>query len=143
MPNVLFMDQMSSQIRLMRPISVNQTEIVTWCIAPKGEDPAARERRLRQFEDFFNAAGMATPDDLSEFRNCQIGYAASGSRWNDLSRGQTRWVGGANEAGRRLGVAPLLSSTHTADEGIYVSVLDQWAKRMSRAVDAELETARP
>jgi benzoate/toluate 1,2-dioxygenase alpha subunit len=141
MPNVLLMDQMSSQIRLMRPISVDETEIVTWCIAPKGESAEARERRIRQFEDFFNASGMATPDDLAEFRNCQLGYGAAAVRWSDLSRGQTRWTAGANEAGARLGIAPLLSSSHTADEGIYVSILEQWARRMSQAVDAELERA--
>ncbi|MGQ0701020.1 MAG: aromatic ring-hydroxylating oxygenase subunit alpha [Panacagrimonas sp.] len=141
MPNVLLMDQMSSQIRLIRPISVDLTEVVTWCIAPRGEAADARERRIRQYEDFFNASGMATPDDMAEFRNCQIGYGASAVPYSDLSRGQTRWVEGANETAQRFDLKPLLSSSQTADEGIYVAILDQWRQRMSRALDIEIEKA--
>ena len=51
-----------------------------YCIAPKGEAPEARARRIRQYEDFFNASGMATPDDLEEFRACQHGYAGQRAR---------------------------------------------------------------
>jgi benzoate/toluate 1,2-dioxygenase subunit alpha len=65
-PNVYLMDQFSSQIRVLRPISVDKTEVTIYCIAPKGEAPEARARRIRQYEDFFNATGMATPDDLEE-----------------------------------------------------------------------------
>ena len=75
-PNVYLMDQFSSQIRMYRPISVDKTEVTIYCIAPKGESDAARAHRIRQYEDFFNASGMATPDDLEEFRSCQIGYGA-------------------------------------------------------------------
>ena len=142
MPNVLVMDQMSSQIRLMRPLAVDLTEVITWCIAPKGESAASRERRIRQYEDFFNATGMATPDDLSEFRNCQIGYGSSSVRWNELSRGQLRWVAGANESAQRLGIRPLLSSSQASDEGIYVSILDQWTQRMRVGVEREIEQAQ-
>lgn len=141
MPNVLLMDQMSSQIRLIRPISVNLTEIVTWCIAPKGEAPEQRERRIRQYEDFFNASGMATPDDMAEFRNCQIGYGATSVPYSDLSRGQQRWVEGPNETALRFDLRPILSSSQTSDEGIYVAILDQWRQRMTQAVDAEIEKA--
>ncbi|WP_415857554.1 benzoate 1,2-dioxygenase large subunit, partial [Pseudomonas fragi] len=81
-PNVYLMDQFSSQIRIARPISVNQTEITIYCIAPKGESSEARTKRIRQYEDFFNVSGMATPDDLEEFRSCQTGYGA-GRGWDD------------------------------------------------------------
>jgi benzoate/toluate 1,2-dioxygenase alpha subunit len=143
MPNVLLMDQMSSQIRLVRPLAVDLTEVVTWCIAPKGEGAAARERRIRQYEDFFNASGMATPDDLSEFRNCQVGFAASAVRRSDLSRGQTRWVAGANEAAQRFDLAPLSSSSQTADEGIYVTILEQWAQKMAQAIEKDIGRPAP
>lgn len=138
MPNVFLMDQMSSQIRMIRPVSVNMTETVTFCIAPVGESPAARERRIRQYEDFFNATGMATPDDLTEFRNCQLGYMASGSPWNELSRGHERWVQGPNESGRKLGVNALSSGSQAADEGIYVSILQEWSRQLGEAIDREL-----
>ena len=70
-PNVYLMDQFSTQIRHLRPITPDRTDITIYCIAPKGESPEARANRIRQYEDFFNATGMATPDDLEEFRSCQ------------------------------------------------------------------------
>src|SRR3546814_20705921 len=36
-PNVFLMDQTSTQIRIIRPISVDETEVTTYCIAPVGE----------------------------------------------------------------------------------------------------------
>ena len=78
-PNVYLMDQFSSQIRTYRPIAVDKTEVTIYCIAPKGESAEARARRIRQYEDFFNASGMATPDDLEEFRACQMSYRPRGA----------------------------------------------------------------
>ena len=75
-PNVYLMDQFSSQIRHYRPIAPDKTEVTIYCIAPKGESDEARTHRIRQYEDFFNASGMATPDDLEEFRACQLSYRA-------------------------------------------------------------------
>ncbi|MDP4533522.1 aromatic ring-hydroxylating dioxygenase subunit alpha [Marinobacter salarius] len=139
MPNVFFMDQMSSQIRIVRPVSVNRTETITYCIAPVGESVKARKERIRQYEDFFNASGMATPDDLTEFRNCQIGYMAEGAPWNDLSRGQTRWVPGTNDSGKSLGIEALSSGLEAADEGVYISILEEWAKKMRQGISKDLE----
>lgn len=95
-PNLYLMDQMSSQLRVSRPLAVDKTEVTIYCIAPKNEALEQRARRIRQYEDFFNASGMATPDDLEEFRACQQAYMAASMRWNDLSRGATHWVEGAD-----------------------------------------------
>src|SRR3546814_4369123 len=51
-PNVFLMDQTSTQIRIIRPISVDETEVTTYCIAPVGESDDARALRIRQYEDF-------------------------------------------------------------------------------------------
>ena len=59
-PNMYLMEQFSSQIRQYRPIAVNKTEVTIHCIAPKGES-RRRAARIRRYEDFFNAAGIATP----------------------------------------------------------------------------------
>ncbi|MGA4814726.1 SRPBCC family protein [Pseudomonas aeruginosa] len=79
-PNVYLMDQFSLQIRIARPLSVDRTEITIYCIAPKGESAEARARRIRQYEDFFNVSGMATPDDLEEFRSRQQGWPGQRGR---------------------------------------------------------------
>ncbi|SQC40969.1 2-chlorobenzoate 1,2-dioxygenase, alpha subunit [Klebsiella pneumoniae] len=57
-PNVYLMDQFSTQIRVIRPIAVDKTEVTIWCFAPKGESDQARALRIRQYEDFFNVSGM-------------------------------------------------------------------------------------
>lgn len=41
-PNVFLMDQMSTQIRVIRPLSVDKTEVSIYCFAPVGEDRASR-----------------------------------------------------------------------------------------------------
>ena len=92
-PNVYLMDQFSSQIRVLRPISVDKTEATIYCIAPKGErapprPPPAPVRRLLQRHRHGH------PDDLEEFRSCQHGFNARAVKWNDMTRGATHWVKG-------------------------------------------------
>jgi benzoate/toluate 1,2-dioxygenase alpha subunit len=140
-PNVYLMDQFGSQIRQFRPISVDKTEVTIYCIAPKGESPEARARRIRQYEDFFNATGTATPDDLEEFRSCQIGMNGRAARWNDLSRGATHWIKGPDEAAQAIGLNPLLSGVKTEDEGLFVVQHQYWLETMKKAVAAEEEKA--
>jgi benzoate/toluate 1,2-dioxygenase alpha subunit len=136
-PNVYLMDQFSSQIRTYRPIAVDKTEVTIYCIAPKGETPEARAHRIRQYEDFFNASGMATPDDLEEFRACQMSYQASAAHWNDMSRGATHWIAGADEAASAIGMKPLLSGLKTEDEGLFVIQHKYWQRAMQSALDSE------
>jgi benzoate/toluate 1,2-dioxygenase alpha subunit len=68
---------------------------------PEGRSDEARARRIRQYEDFFNVSGMATPDDLEEFRACQQGYAGQALAWNDMCRGATHWIDGPDDAAKR------------------------------------------
>ena len=53
----------------------------TWCLAPRGESAAARATRIRQYEDFFNPSGMATPDDTVAYEACQRGFASRVEPW--------------------------------------------------------------
>ncbi len=133
-PNVYLMDQFSSQIRTYRPIAVDKTEVTIYCIAPRGESDAARSHRIRQYEDFFNASGMATPDDLEEFRSCQIGYQGAAAPWNDLCRGAAHWIKGPDEAAAAVGLEPLLSGAKTEDEGLFAVQHRYWMDTMQRAL---------
>ncbi|MDD3798611.1 MAG: SRPBCC family protein [Novosphingobium sp.] len=137
-PNLFLMDQTSTQLRIIRPISVDETEVTTYCIAPVGESAKARALRIRQYEDFFNASGMATPDDLAEFNNCQIGFGHGRGRFNDMSRVASRWTEGPGKFGRDLQVDAVLSSQAPADEGLYVTIHEDWANRMRAAVAGEM-----
>ncbi|SFQ47579.1 benzoate/toluate 1,2-dioxygenase alpha subunit [Geopseudomonas sagittaria] len=136
-PNLYLMDQMGSQVRITRPLSVDRTEVTIYCIAPKGESAEARAHRIRQYEDFFNASGMATPDDLEEFRACQEGFMGSAAPWNDMSRGATHWIEGADEAAKEIDLKPLLSGARTEDEGLFVVQHRHWLASMKKAVEQE------
>ncbi|GAB3700327.1 benzoate 1,2-dioxygenase large subunit [Corynebacterium nasicanis] len=137
-PNVYIMDQFSTQIRRLEPIAVDKTEVSIWCIAPKGESGKSRATRIRQYEDFFNATGMATPDDLEEFRSCQKTYQASSFPWNDMTRGLHQQVEGLNDKASELGLTSVLSSgAKTEDEGLYPIQHSYWENVMERAVEAE------
>lgn len=129
-PNVYLMDQFSTQIRVVRPISVDRTEVTIFCFAPKNESAEDRRLRIRQYEDFFNVSGMGTPDDLEEFRACQTAYAGAGALWNDLSRGATRWIDGADDNARAMGLEPLLSGERSEDEGLFLRQHEYWAQAL-------------
>lgn len=141
-PNLFLMDSLSTQIRHFRPTGPETTEVTSYCYAPVGEDVDSRSRRLRQFEDFYNASGMATPDDLAEFQGVQEGHRATPSRWNDLSRGATHWVRGADELAARSGFDPTMSGVLIEDEGLFVVQHQAWQERMVRALEADAAAPR-
>lgn len=138
-PNVYLMDQFGSQIRVCRPIAVDKTEVTIYCIAPVGEAPEARAHRIRQYEDFFNASGMATPDDLEEFRSCQVGFNGIHLEWNDMSRGSKHWIEGADEAAKSIDMKPIMSGVKTEDEGLYVTQHRYWVDVMKKALAEQQE----
>ena len=125
-PNVFVMDQTSTQIRVFRPLSVDRTEVTIYGIAPKGEPAAARYHRIRQYEDFFNASGMATPDDLSEFEACQNGNRGLRDELQYLDRGLHRVVRGADDQARQLGVEPASCGQDWADETLFHGFYRRW-----------------
>lgn len=140
-PNVYLMDQFSTQIRHFRPIAPDKTEVTIYCIAPKGESDSARAHRIRQYEDFFNASGMATPDDLEEFRSCQLTFRAQAAPWNDMSRGAEHWLTGPDPVAESLGMTGVISAgVKNEDEGLYPVQHGYWLERM-RAAAAKEEAA--
>ncbi len=130
-PNMFLMDQMGTQIRMFRPLSVDKTEVTIYCFAPVGEPAVERSKRIRQYEDFFNASGMATPDDLTEFNETQKGCNHySVVRWSDMSRGQVHEVPGADDLAVGLGITPGSSGAKASDEGIFIAQHGRWAELM-------------
>jgi benzoate/toluate 1,2-dioxygenase alpha subunit len=136
-PNVILFDGISTQLRSWRPIAPDQTEVHAYCVAPKGESLEARERRVRQYEDFYGASGIATPDDLTEFDACQSGYAGRNAQWQDFDRGMKRRIVGADELARELGFNPQVSASRFADETLYHGEYRQWLKLMTEGLRRE------
>ena len=137
-PNLFLIDSMSSHIRQWRPIAVDRTEVTTYCYAPVGEPPETRARRIRQFEDFYNPSGLATPDDLAEFQASQTGFHARGAAWNDLSRGSAHAhlgpdalaidsdLPGARRSGSRI-----------EDEGLFLQQHHAWQERLIHGIERD------
>ncbi|BDH45286.1 3-phenylpropionate dioxygenase [Salmonella enterica subsp. enterica serovar Choleraesuis] len=133
-PNLYLMDQFSTQLRVVRPLAVDKTEVTIFCFAPKGESDAERALRIRQYEDFFNVSGMGTPDDLEEFRACQQGYSAGLAEFSDMSRGATRWLQGPDENARQIGMNPKLSGDRPEDEALYITHHHHWQQTLLAAL---------
>ena len=134
-PNVQLADNLASILRIIRPIAPDRTEMVSYCLAPKGEEPAARRRRLRQFEDFFNPSGLATPDDLVAYEGCQAGHWIEGrSGWlQGYERGLGARIEGPSQSARELGINPLHSVEGSAmlnDETVFQAYYQAWNERL-------------
>lgn len=134
-PNVQLMDQNSTQIRVIRPIAPDVTEVKSYCFGPRGEGAAARERRIRQFEDFFNASGLATSDDLAVFEAMQVGCATDPTAGQGYDRGMQRLWPGPDDEARALGIEPIASGSDAQDELLYHGMYRQWANLMAKEVE--------
>jgi len=130
-PSMFVMDNRGSQIRVIRPIAVDETEVTTYALAPVGESPELKRKRLRQYEDFFNPSGMATPDDLAEFEAVQQGMGPGAGAHSDMSRGARNQVQGANQHASDLGISPVSSGEACADEGILIGQYRNWVRLMT------------
>jgi anthranilate 1,2-dioxygenase (deaminating, decarboxylating) large subunit len=129
-PSLFFMDQISSQLRIVRPVAWNKTEVISQCIGVKGESAEARRNRIRQFEDFFNVSGLGTPDDLVEFREQQRGFQGRLERWSDISRGQHHWSYAASKNSQELQISPVMTGLEFTHEGLYVNQHGHWQRLM-------------
>lgn len=127
-PSLFFMDQISSQLRIVRPVAWNKTEVISQCIGVKGESAEARRNRIRQFEDFFNVSGLGTPDDLVEFREQQKGFQGRLERWSDISRGYHQWNYGPSQNSQDLGIEPVITGREFTHEGLYVNQHGHWQR---------------
>lgn len=134
-PNVQFAENASSQLRIIRPLSVNRTEMRTFCMAPIGESDEARRRRIRQYEDFFNPSGLATPDDTIVYEACQEGYASEAEPWlQGYSRGMCASQVGPDQFADMIGLNPASSvaaDRFLSDETIFHAYYRAWRARMT------------
>ena len=131
-PNLHMLDQMATLIRTFRPLAVDRTEITFYCMAPATESDRERSHRLRQFEEFFMASGMGTPDDNEEFEQCHQGALGAEAEDSFIAFGLHSRISGDDEVARGLGI-PLESSGIIGYEGCTMSQYDEWLRLMTRA----------
>lgn len=131
-PNMQIADATTLLLRTFRPIAPDRTEMTVRCMGPVGEPPAQRAWRLRQFEDFFNASGFATPDDTVTYEECQTGFNAQPLAWlQGYERGIASLEPGANQLAQGLGIKPV-ASLHGAyrmqNEVLYHPMYREWVR---------------
>lgn len=75
------------QLRVIQPLAVNRTRVITYPFALKGISAEEETQRLRGFERFFGPAGFGQPDDMEIFALNQAGLQAQSVEWLVLARG--------------------------------------------------------
>jgi phenylpropionate dioxygenase-like ring-hydroxylating dioxygenase large terminal subunit len=86
-PNLVLIN---SQVRVINPRSVAETEVEARVAYLEDVDPALNEIRLRQHEDFYGPAGFGTPDDWEMLERQSRGLLAKGLSWVPYERGIER-----------------------------------------------------
>ena len=86
-PNVQLIQ---SQIRIIRPVAADLTEIMMIPTMLKGVPDEINEQRLRKHERFYGPASKGSPDDGEVFERNQIGLSADVDPWVFLGRGLHR-----------------------------------------------------
>jgi benzoate/toluate 1,2-dioxygenase alpha subunit len=143
-PNMQIADSTTLNLRTFRPLAVNKTEMRVYCLAPIGEAPDLRKWRIRQFEDFFNPTGFASPDDMACFEAMQQGYAAQPLQF---LQGYYRGLGSFGKKGfsseaaaDELGIQPAASQEGMFDLCCETSMhapYREWARLMAAGMRGE------
>jgi len=122
------------QLRVVRPIGPDQTEVYLYPTLLKGVEPEMNQWRLRGHESFFGPAGFGAPDDLEMFERMQIGFRNDLDPWLILSRGMHRER--REPDGTRIG--------HVTDEVTQRGIWREWKRLMTGREDQaeSLETMR-
>ena len=119
-----------SQIRTVRPIAVDRTEIYTIVVKLQNVPEEVNLRRLRDQEFEFGAAGTFYTDDLEIFERTQEGLQSGAVDWLVFARGLDREE-------MRNGYMTGNMSDETQHRGMY----QNWKKWMTRDASSSLATA--
>jgi benzoate/toluate 1,2-dioxygenase alpha subunit len=118
-PNLYLFD---TQIRVIRPIAHDRTEVQLFVYALDGVPDGLNEGRYRAHERFYGPSGFGSPDDVEIFVCNQTGMRARGVERVLLSRGMHREQ--TNSDGERIG--------HSTDETPVRAMYREWKRLMSR-----------
>jgi phenylpropionate dioxygenase-like ring-hydroxylating dioxygenase large terminal subunit len=86
-PNLLYL---MTHIRVVQPVSVDQTFVYYQPVLFDGAPDEINEERLRNHEFMFGSAGFISPDDIEIMERNQIALRASGNEWLFIGRGAHR-----------------------------------------------------
>lgn len=138
-PNMQMADSTSLLIRTFRPITVDRTEMRVHCLAPIGESVERRAWRLRQFEDFFNPSGLATPDDTVVYEDCQRSLKSQPLGWlQGYERGMDAITPGSDAMAQSAGLSTVSCVAGTFEmqnEVCFHPPHREWARLMAAGIE--------
>lgn len=138
-PNLQIATSVTSIFRQFHPRAVDLTEMDVRCLGAIGESSEQRSQRLRQFEDFFSASGLASPDDSVVYEDCQVGFQAQGLPYlQGYARGEAAVGPGSNEEAKRIGLSPTESLTSPLEmcaEIVLRSPYREWNRLLQSGIE--------
>lgn len=90
--------------RVLRPVSVTETEIRHIAIGMDGGPEIANQARLRLHEHFQGPMGFGTPDDAEAWERVQRGSAAGDESWIMVNRGEDKTPSNAGDVTAETGM---------------------------------------
>ena len=92
-PNLSFMSQFQ-QLRVVHPVSVNETVVHTYCFRLRGA-PARMFENTISFANIVNGTGsLVLTDDLEIYNRIGLGLSSAGAEWLEIGRGYQGDVAG-------------------------------------------------
>jgi phenylpropionate dioxygenase-like ring-hydroxylating dioxygenase large terminal subunit len=120
----------TEQIRVVRPLAVDQTEVYQYHVRVPGAPDAVNVSRVRKHVDFAGPAGNGSPDDFEMFERIQEGFNSlqwpGALPWVWFNRGMS--TEGRGEDGIRIGP--------TAGEVQQRSIYYEWKRLMGQTAPA-------
>jgi benzoate/toluate 1,2-dioxygenase alpha subunit len=117
-PNAFLFDNL---IRVVVPLSLGETAVVSYPIHLRGAPEALNRARLPEGQNRLSTAGMISTDDLEVFASNHTGLKGGLMKWIDLSHGKGQ---------ERAGEGSELFGEDTSEMG-QRALYRQWAKLMS------------
>lgn len=131
-PNMQLAHASALVLRVIRPLAVDLTEMTSYCLGAVGEPRAERAMRIRAFEDFYNASGLATPDDNVVYERCQQALTTGAIGWlQGHSRGIAEVDRGENDLTRPIGIHPdesVIGTLQSGQEVVFHAAYREWAR---------------
>jgi phenylpropionate dioxygenase-like ring-hydroxylating dioxygenase large terminal subunit len=118
-PNLVIL---RTQIRIIRPIAVDRTEIISNVVKLQDVSDDLNQRRLRSQEFEFGCAGVVYADDLEIFERTQKGLQSRAQDWLLFARGLDRET-------IRNGYVSAAMTDETQHRGMY----RRWKEMMTQA----------
>ncbi len=120
-------------LRVIRPVTVDHTEVFLYPALLKGAPAEVNATRLRGHESFYGPAGGGATDDLEMFERNQMGLSARVDPWLLLARGLHQEQQDVD--GTTVG--------QITDELTQRSIWRQWKKAMSQDGEASARQGKP